>query len=326
MKKKKHPLGRAGCAALALAVAGCGGRAGATIAPVATAAASSTPATGNSAYSCPSASTSSGTLDCTTLPLGDLKSSSSARQGYIFVCQSQSGTPPVSSAPWLNGTTWNALTKIVVEGSVGWNGAFSQSLSTDGSVRTVSSNALPISPYVTGTFPIAASDPAYAYDHNPNSIAAHADTYVLPANPAIAATPSCLSGGTIAITLTGVHVYDAFDATDHDAVAREEQDACHGHPDQSDTYHYHGFIQTCVPDAGSATQNSSLLGYALDGFGIYGPWYGGKILTTADLDACHGTTSAVMWNGQLTTIYHYVSTYDFPYTLGCYRGTPVTSS
>jgi hypothetical protein len=30
-----------------------------------------------------------------------------------------------------------------------------------------------------------------------------------------------------------------------------------------------------------------------------------------------------MWNGTLTTIYHYVSTYDFPYTIGCYRGTPV---
>ena len=64
-----------------------------------------------------------------------------------------------------------------------------------------------------------------------------------------------------------------------------------------------------------------LLGYALDGYGIYGPWYNGKVLMSADLDVCHGTTSAVMWHGALTTIYHYVSTYDFPYTLGCYHGT-----
>ena len=64
------------------------------------------------------------------------------------------------------------------------------------------------------------------------------------------------------------------------------------------------------------------IGVTLTGVAIYGPWYNGKILTTADLDECHGTTSAVMWDGALATIYHYVSTYDFPYTLGCYRGTP----
>ena len=130
--------------------------------------------------------------------------------------------------------------------------------------------------------------------------------------------------GPIGITVTGVAIYNAFDAAGYDAVAREEQDGCHGHPDQSSTYHYHGWLQACVPDGGSATQNSSLLGYAADGYGIYGPWYDGKILTTADLDECHGTTSPVMWNGQLVTMYHYVSTYDFPYTIGCYRGTPVT--
>lgn len=85
--------------------------------------------------------------------------------------------------------------------------------------------------------------------------------------------------------------------------------------------HQHGFLQDCVPDAGSPTHNSSLLGYAADGFGIYGPWYDGKVLTSADLDECHGTTSPVMWDGKLVTMYHYVSTYDFPYTLACYRGT-----
>jgi hypothetical protein len=65
------------------------------------------------------------------------------------------------------------------------------------------------------------------------------------------------------------------------------------------------------------------LGYALDGYGIYGPWYNGKVLTTADLDVCHGITSSVMWHGALTSIYHYVSTYDFPYTVGCYHATAV---
>jgi hypothetical protein len=31
----------------------------------------------------------------------------------------------------------------------------------------------------------------------------------------------------------------------------------------------------------------------------------------------------VLWHGAPTSIYHYVATYDFPYTVGCYHGTAV---
>ena len=321
--------------------AGCGGAGGSTIPsdasaasatlprPQQTATASPTQApvnTSSTPYTCPNAQTSSGTLNCSALPLGDRKySTTSARAGYIFSCQALSGTPPVTSAPWLNTTagTWNLTQKIAVAGSVLWNGTFAAT--TSGSSTTITSSEVPIAPHTTGVFPIQVSDPAYEYDHNPNSIEAHAVNVSLSADPAVASTPSCLNMGAIGITVTGVAIYNGFDGAGYDAVAREEQDACHGHPDQSDTYHYHGILQACVPDTGSATQTSSLLGYALDGFGIYGPWYNGKILTSADLDECHGTTSAVEWHGQLVSIYHYVSTYDFPYTLGCYRGTPVRS-
>jgi hypothetical protein len=234
---------------------------------------------------------------------------------------SLSGSPVVSSAPWLSSTSWNALEKIAVDGSVAWSGSFAQTVS--GTKRTISGNGLPVKPVVSGTFPISPSDPAFEYDRNPNHIASYSVSYALPSSPAIAKSPSCIGMGTIGIALDGVAIYNGFDAAGYDAVAREVQDTCHGHPDQSDTYHYHGWLQACVSDAGSAAQNSSLLGYALDGFGIYGPWYNGKVLTSADLDVCHGTTSPVFWNGKLVTMYHYVSTYDFPYTLGCYRGTPV---
>jgi hypothetical protein len=215
------------------------------------------------------------------------------------------------------------LTKTVVEGSVSWSGTFTTTESTDGSALDVLGNGLPIAPVTTGTFPIASTDPAYAYDENPNHIAAQTIDYALPYNPTAAATPGCVGGGRIGMAVNGVSIFDALDALGHDAVAHEEQDGCHGHPDPSSTYHYHGWLQVCVSDSGSATQNSSLLGYALDGYGVYGPWYNGKVLTTADLDECHGTTSTVMWHGALTSIYHYVSTYDFPYTIGCYHGTAV---
>jgi hypothetical protein len=304
-----------------------------TAAPVASASATPTGAattTSSTPYTCPAASTSSGTLDCTTLPLDDLKFSTvGAQVGSVYVCNApSSGSPIISSAPWIDSATntWDVTKKVAVQGTVGWTGAFSETLSSDGSTRTVTAGGVPISPYTTGTYPISSSDPAYAYDRNPNRIAGHSIDFTFPATPTANSTPTCMaSGGTIGVTVTGVAIYNAFDAHGYDGAAREEQDACHGHPDQSSTYHYHGFIQTCSNDAGSLTTNSTLLGYALDGFGIYGPWYDGKILTSADLDVCHGTTSAVMWDGTLRTIYHYVSTYDFPYTLGCYRGTPVNT-
>lgn len=317
-----------GFVSLAVFLAWCGCAAGASTGSAASASVIPSASSGSGVsgrgtnYTCPNAMTSSGPLNCTVLPLGDRKYSGSPKQGYIYSCNTPSGTPAVASAPWLdtaNGT-WNVETKDIVEGSHSFAGTFSASV--DGATRSIASNGLPESPWTTGTFPISPSDPAYQYDRNPNTITAQSFTFTIPANPTIASTPTCLTGGPIGITITGVAVFDGFDAAGYDAVAREVQDGCHGHPDRSGTYHVHGYLQTCVPDSGSPTQNSSLLGYAADGFGIYGPWYDGKILTTADLDECHGTTSPVEWDGKLVTMYHYVSTYDFPYTLGCYRGTP----
>ena len=49
----------------------------------------------------------------------------------------------------------------------------------------------------------------------------------------------------------------------------------------------------------------------------------GSLLTDANLDKCHGRTSTVMWNGKETRIYHYDATLEYPYTVGCYHGTPI---
>jgi hypothetical protein len=50
----------------------------------------------------------------------------------------------------------------------------------------------------------------------------------------------------------------------------------------------------------------------------------GKYLTTDDLDECHGITSEITLDGKKTTIYHYVMTMDFPYSVSCFRGKPVS--
>jgi hypothetical protein len=64
----------------------------------------------------------------------------------------------------------------------------------------------------------------------------------------------------------------------------------------------------------------------MDGFGIYGNrGANGESLTDADLDECHGHTHDILWNGQMVSMYHYHATYEYPYTLGCFRGTPLSS-
>ena len=73
-----------------------------------------------------------------------------------------------------------------------------------------------------------------------------------------------------------------------------------------------------------ATGASTLVGYARDGYGIYVERdQHGKLLANANLDPCHGRTSVVLWNGKKQSVYHYDATLEYPYTVGCYHGTPV---
>jgi len=46
------------------------------------------------------------------------------------------------------------------------------------------------------------------------------------------------------------------------------------------------------------------------------------MVTNAELDACHGHTHPVEWNGSIQNIYHYHVNNQFPFAVGCFRGTP----
>ena len=88
---------------------------------------------------------------------------------------------------------------------------------------------------------------------------------------------------------TGIALFDAFDAGGRDAGAWEVQDGCDGHPQMSSEYHYHT-LSKCITD----TSVDTVIGFALDGFPITGPKVADdNILTTKDLDECHGITSTV---------------------------------
>jgi hypothetical protein len=88
-------------------------------------------------------------------------------------------------------------------------------------------------------------------------------------------------------------------------------------------YHHHD-IPPCI--LAKAKGASTLVGYALDGFGIFVERdAAGALLTNAALDVCHGRTSRVLWNGKRAPVYHYVATLGYPYTVGCFHGTPIST-
>jgi hypothetical protein len=263
-------------------------------------------------------STASFAHDLTALPLGDGKISQAPRSGWIWACRidPQAGGAQ-ADGPWINKKqgTYDLTAKAVVPGAVSWPYKFD--VSVQQGRRIFSSNDLPSHP--TGSYPIPASSEAWRYDRNPNRISAQNVFLELPAMPALAAQPGCVPGA-IGYLLSGVVLFNALDAPGRDAVAHETQDSCQGHPQQSGVYHYHS-VSSCVDNKREPNGHSSLVGYLVDGFGIYGR-YGesGKLLTSADLDECHGHTHKIMWDGKWTEMYHYHATWDFPYTAGCLRG------
>jgi hypothetical protein len=255
--------------------------------------------------------------DLKRLPIGDGKISKAPQRGYIWACRIDPGAGGAfRDGPWIRSDgTYDFTAKAVVSGKVSWPSRYTIALT--GERRAFATNDLPSHP--TGTFPIQPGDGAYRYDRNPNAIAAQSFDFELPANPQPAARPSCAPGA-VGILLSGAILFNALDAPGRDAVAHETQDGCQGHPQQSGVYHYHS-LTTCLEDKRLPGGHSALMGYAIDGFGIFGRFgEGGAALSSADLDECHGHSHAIPWDGRTVIMYHYHASWDFPYTLGCMRG------
>jgi hypothetical protein len=253
------------------------------------------------------------------LPVGDNKYvTSGPKQGYIYLCHvpREGGGGAGTRGPWFgnDNTTYDMTKKAKVAGNVSWESAYSIDISNG--KRVITTNDLP-KDHTTGVFPIQSSDPAYRYDRNPNSIGAQSLTYTLIANPSVGSA-GCI-GGEVGIMATGVALFDAFDAGGRDAGAWEVQDDCSGHPQNTHEYHYHT-LSSCIKD----TSIKTVIGYALDGFPITGPTVGANnILTTSDLDECHGITSEINLDGKQVISYHYVMTEDFPYSVSCFKATAI---
>lgn len=250
------------------------------------------------------------------LPLGDGRISHAPEGGSVFVCPARfEGGGAHREDDWIRGDRWNPDRKPVVDGRVIWPNA-RIAIALDGAERVVRGNHLPTHP--TGRYPVSRDDDAYLYDRNPNRILEREVLLRLPAEPRPASAPSCVPMGMIGLAVTGAAIFNALDGLGRDAAAHEILDLCNGHPERQGQYHYHG-PGPCLAAADGP------IGYALDGFAIFGV-HGedGRELRNDDLDACHGHVATVPWNGGRKAIYHYHLTREYPYSLGCFTGTPVS--
>ncbi|MFM7036430.1 MAG: YHYH protein [Planctomycetaceae bacterium] len=158
---------------------------------------------------------------------------------------------------------------------------------------------------------------------NPNSIAVQNFRFRFPLQPRRSDVITRLPMGPIGMALNGVVFFNPFEQGGMNAVAGYSEvwlDSCCGHPQQTGVYHYHKY-PACVksPFRDDGKQHSPVIGFAFDGFPVYGPWESTGVMAkdvtgTESLDVCNGHSDTQRG-------YHYhVTPGRFPYVLGGYRG------
>ena len=204
----------------------------------------------------------------------------SARLAELAVCADDScrAARPVGCNLYPQVGAWH----LNQDGRTGWStdprihAAVSQILAD---VQRVAYNA-------TDAYIQSTSVPSHAvgpFNGNPNIPSDQAFTIRIPYTPQPAADPRRTNLGPIGVFVNGVSAYNALDARSYqnlgvwnqDAYVFEGRtfDAAQGHPQMRGNYHYHSNpigLREQLGDTGK--QHSPLLGYAYDGFPIYGPY------------------------------------------------------
>ncbi|MCX6461308.1 MAG: YHYH protein [Actinobacteria bacterium] len=274
----------------------------------------------------------------------------SPARNSIYVCQQFVPIPgggvipapdkfTLANTPWVSKGNTITISKIqTVAGAVQL--AHSFKVTTTKTTRHFKGNGIPNHPI--GVFPIPSTAAAYPYYAALPSSAPYANAAEIPVlpydldvtvqrNPKVNATPTCINDLTTGIvTQTGgawhVEVAPNAQLQIFDPNAALPTDRCFGHP-FSGMYHYHGYSWKCFPNKGAAGRPSPLYGYALDGFGVYGPFgENGKLIHNTELDVCHGHYGWIKWDGVWKRMYHYHVNNEYPYSIGCFRGTPAMPS
>jgi hypothetical protein len=121
---------------------------------------------------------------------------------------------------------------------------------------------------------------------------------------------------------TTVAMANNFTITNASGITASFIDKCAGHPiPNSGAYHYHGLPNCVTAKVDKVSKPSHIIGFALDGFPIYGDRDNkGKQVTVKNLDQCNGINSATPEFPK--GIYHYVllATADARSSIACFHG------
>jgi len=158
---------------------------------------------------------------------------------------------------------------------------------------------------------------------NPNTIRVQDFTFRLPLEPRLADEITRVPMGPIGMALNGVVFFNPFEMGGMNAVegyAEVWLDSCCGHPQQEGVYHYHKYpscVKSPFPDDGK--QHSPIIGFAFDGFPLYGPYEEAGVMARdlkgkLALDVCNGHSD------KLRGYHYHVTPGRFPYLIGATPG------
>ena len=147
----------------------------------------------------------------------------------------------------------------------------------------------------------------------------------IPLTPAIAAATTAVLDGPIGVAVNGVPIFNpckqggcAAGTGGGDTKVLGELDNCNGHAGRADDYHYHAAPTCLMADQAVSYWDTHPIGWALDGFAIFG--YRNADGSTATRDAVCGGNTLTTANAPAGYSYHVTDT--SPYVLSCLRGTP----
>ena len=149
-----------------------------------------------------------------------------------------------------------------------------------------------------------------------------ANGWKIPLNPAIAAKPTDVVDGPLGVAINGVPIFNPCTqggcVTGGDTKALGQLDTCNGHAGRADDYHYHAAPNCMMADQPPTYWDTHPLGWALDGFAIFG--YRDADGTTATRDGICGGNTKTAPNAPAGYAYHVTDA--SPYVTSCLIGTP----
>lgn len=193
------------------------------------------------------------------------------------------------------------------------------SITSDGTYITIKTNGMPDhkSIYYTASNSLyenysGTTFTGVTFNKNPNTIASQNFTFKIPLNPKVATNHAATPLGPIGVSLNGVPFFNQY-AGPNQPLTNEitSFDKYYGHPQMTGVYHYH--VEPLYLTTVKFTK-SSLLGFLLDGFPVYGPEENGATVLNSSLDAYHGHTTVT--TDYPNGIYHYHITNADPYLNG----------